>query len=458
MKESRAASAAHATAITRALPDIRLPAPRARPWLLAAARFLAWPYLRLAQGNSKVAIRNGERLVEAFRAALSQETRLIVAFRHPYGDEAQVLGWLFLRGVELEAKRLGVSLPRRPHALFVHGYEVPRWSGALVRWMLPRMGAMPVHHAKMDREGMDRIRRAIEAGGYPVALAPEGQVSYASDRVPRLEQGTMRLGLAAADDLAKKGREEPVLVLPLSVHRRYPPRSAADLERLLAALERALGYSRDLGKYPVRERLGRARDELIGRAERFYGLSPEPMSLLEERLAGVVLEAVESGERLLDLRHKPEALIDRVYGIRQKGWDLIYLAGDPRALPPLDRALADRRAAEAWYAMRHMELADFAWYFRTELPPEASFGDGASSAALIEYAENLWDFANRLMGGAISGRKNLRPHESVIIAAEPINLSARLADYHGDRRLCAERATADLAAAYNTCIEEFIHG
>jgi hypothetical protein len=414
----------------------------------------------LAQGNSAIDIRGSERLVEAFRAALAKETRLIIAFRHPYGDEAQVLAWLFLCGVEKEARRLGVRLPRRPHALFVHGYEVPRWSGALVRWMLPRMGAMPVHHAKIDREGMARIRRAIEDGDYPLALAPEGQVSYASDRLPRLEQGTMRLGLAAADDMAKKGREEPVLVLPLSVHRRCAARSTASLGRLIAALERALGFPRGVSQDTVGDRLRKARDELVSRAERFYGLSPEALSPLEKRIAAIVLKAVECGERILDIQHRPEALIDRVYGIRQKGWDLIYLAGDPRTLPPVDRALADRRAAEAWYAMRHMELADLSWYFRADLPcPSAHTTDGgAISAELIEYAQNLWDFANRLMGGAISGRKNVRPHASVIIAAETINLSARLADYRSDRRLCVARATADLAAAYTGCIEEFKHG
>jgi hypothetical protein len=48
---------------------------------------------------------------------------------------------------------------------------------------------------------MARITEAMINGRYPLALAPEGQVSYASERLPRLEQGTVRLGLAAADEL-----------------------------------------------------------------------------------------------------------------------------------------------------------------------------------------------------------------------------------------------------------------
>lgn len=446
----------YAKARTRALPDVVLPEPRIRPAVLRLARLLSWPYLRFGLGYAGVELRHPERLVEAFRAFMSGETRLIVAFRHPFVDEPQVLGWVFLRGVQREARRLDIQLPRQPHALFVHGYEVPRWSGFLVRWLLPRMGAMPVHHAKIDLEGMARIRAVIADGPYPLTLAPEGQASYASDRVPRLEAGTMRLGFEAASNLDKAGRPEHVMVLPLSVHRQYGPKAERSLKRLVRRLEAFVGLATMDGRNEDRKsRLLVLRDELIGRAEALYSLKPALGVTPDERLATVVDSAIETGERILGISRGAGDGdgIERVYRIRQVGWDRIYVRPDPRALSALDRAVVDRRAGEAWYAMRHMELADFAWYFRTE-PPETS----APLDLVIEYTQNLWDLANRLAGGAVSGRKNVRPMKAIVVAAEPIDLSKRLQGYRENRRGAASEATAALEAAYISCIEEIRRG
>ena len=163
----------YAKPVTIAYPDVGLREPSISPWALGMARSILGAYLRLALGFERVELRGGDELARAFAGALSGERRLILAFRHPYGDEPQLLSWAFLRGVEREASRAGVRLPARPHAVFVHGYEVPRWGGALIRWLLPRVGAMPVHHSKMDSAGMARIRAAIEDGPYPLALSPE---------------------------------------------------------------------------------------------------------------------------------------------------------------------------------------------------------------------------------------------------------------------------------------------
>lgn len=57
----------------------------------------------------------------------------------------------------------------------------------------------------------------------------------------------------------------------------------------------------------------------------------------------------------------------------------------------LERAVADRASGEAWYAMRHMEPADFGLYLLSDPPA----GD-APLHAVVEYARNLRDFANKL--------------------------------------------------------------
>ena len=476
---------------TRARPDIQLAAPRVNRPLLAIIRVLSGLYLRLALGCRTVQVLQPRVLVDAFRRALSGQARVIVAFRHPFVDEPQILTWLFTRGVGREARSLRERLPRRSHALFVHGYEVPRWSGRVVRALLPRMGALPIHHARMDSAGMARIRQAITDGDYPLALAPEGQVSYTSEAVPRLEPGAVRLGFEAAAALARAGRSEPVLLLPLSVHRRFDRRRAQkSMERVLCDTERFLGLAQTdrqrsaermqgpaqaaprepAAAQGVHARLDRAVEHLVARAEAFYRLQPAavagvgdatPAAVLEAesearadgnrdaRLAAVIEAAVHTGERWLGLSTGGGDTIERVYRIRQAGWDRIYVRDDPRRQAPLDRALADRLAGEAWYAMRHMELADFAWYFRTRVPdPEEPLH------LLVEYVQNVWDFANRLAGGAISGRRTVRPYRTVIVAGRPLDLSARLAQYRSARRAAVADAQQVLRRQFEACIDE----
>ncbi len=426
--------------------------PRVRPWLLLLLQPLSDLYLKWQMGCREVRVLQQAELVRVFQRALAGEIRLIVAFRHPYVDEPQLLGWLFLRGLARLARSSRLRLARRPHALFVHGYEVPRWSGPVVRWLLPRIGALPIHHTKMDRTGMARIRHAITDGDHPVALAPEGQVSYTSEAVLRLEPGTVRLGLDAAQALAERGRAQPVIVLPLSVHRRYDERTARPaLLRLLRQIERFVGVQ-DAQGLCTTARLETAVENVIERSEALYRLEQDEAAIkpdVQIRLDAVVEAAVTSGERILGISRGSGTVIDRVYRIRQIGWDRIYVQHEPRRLSPLEQALADRTAGEAWYAMRHMELADFAWYFRAA-PPTAT----APFDLIAEYVQNLWDFANRLAGGAISGRRPLRPYRALIALGEPIDLSDRLDQYRLSRRETVKRTNDELRARFEACIRE----
>ena len=415
-------------------------------------------------------------MVAAYSAHLSGRARVILAFRHPYGDEAQLMGWVFMRGVAKEARRQRVRLPYAPHALFVHGYEVPRWGGPLIRWLLPRVGAMPVHHAKIDSEGLARIKEAITNGRYPLALAPEGQVSYASEWLPRLEQGTVRLGMSAADELDRAGRSEPIQVIPISIHHRYGPDAILSLEKLVTHILAFAGLKSRPGS-TIRERLESAVEKILSLAEDNYGLgeglgggqssecgqsseripggqSSERIPSRDQRLAQVITKALEAGERILGLSPGAGDPIERVYRIRQAGWDRVFLEGtEPQRLRPLERALADRRAGEAWYAMRHMELVDFCWYFRCEPP-----GETAPLHRMVEYAQNLWDFGSRLAGGAISDRIIVRPKRAVVMISDALDLSTRLPEWRKNRKATVAEMTATLGSAYLTCIEEIRNG
>jgi hypothetical protein len=135
----------------------------------------------------------------------------------------------------------------------------------------------------------------------------------------------------------------------------------------------------------------------------------------------------------------------RMYRLRQLCWDRIFLPRkDPGKMRALERADADLRAGEAWYAARHLELVDFCWYFR-------SFPLPAGDAPLhrrIEYVQNLWDLANRAMGGAYADRKNIPPSRVIIRSSPPIDLSARLERFKQDRRAVIDGTMDELKEAF----------
>ena len=168
--------------------------------MLALLRVLGPLYMKAALRLDGLELRGAEKLVSAWKDFQDGRARLILAFRHPYGDEPQLFSYLFDLIVPREARRLGTALRRRTHARFVHGYEVPLWSGPFVRWLLPRIGAVPVYHARHDSASVTRIRTIAKEDDFPLALAPEGQVSYRSETLPRMENGTARRTSRAPGD------------------------------------------------------------------------------------------------------------------------------------------------------------------------------------------------------------------------------------------------------------------
>jgi hypothetical protein len=127
-------------AITRARPRFAVPALKRSA--LGLMDLLGPAYARFGLGLSSLRFSGADRLAAALGDLAAGRARLVIAFRHPYGD------------------------------------EVPLWSGPLVRWLLPRTGSFPVYHVRLDRSG---------------------QVSYRSESLPRLERGALQLGFGVCD-------------------------------------------------------------------------------------------------------------------------------------------------------------------------------------------------------------------------------------------------------------------
>ena len=439
------------TPIAKAFPDIKIREPRMSKLVLLIVRLLGRLYLFLFYGVARMVLRKEKVLSEAFRRALAGESRCIIAFRHPNGGEPQILSWFFLFRLRVLAARAGVRFIRWPHALFVYSYEVVRWGGWIARFIMPNLGAMPIHHTKMDSQGMARIYNAIVEGPYPLALAPEGQVSYTTDSVPRLEPGTIRIGFNAAQRLKEKNKNCPVEILPVSIHFRFGSWGKLSIELLLRKIEKKCGFSRQNQRnLSFTERLRQCRDHILNVNEVRYQIKGDESHSFEERIEQVINAALETAERMIGVKSEGDFFF-RKYRIRQFCWDRIYLPGADNFndINHIERNMMDLRAGEAWHIGRHQELVDLCWYFRLPLPAEET-----PLHNKVEYVQNLWDFASRTMGGAYSDRVSIFPRRVIIHTSPAINLSERLPFYENNKKAAIEAALTDLEKAYLDSITE----
>ena len=447
-----------AVPVIRALPAIDTAEPRIAPWLIFLARVIGRFYIAGFVGNARIYLDENASgdFIPAVERALSRKSRCIIAFRHQNGWEPQVLMWFTLCRLGKLAGKRGFRFSLPPRLLFVHGYELFRWGGPLVRFMLPRLGAMPIHHIKLDSPGLRRIYNSLQEGPYPLAIAPEGQVSYTLAGEPRVEPGTVRIGLTVAERLLScsgdstrlPGENGPAVeILPVVLYPEYGGKALIAAERLLCRVERICGMvnKRSAPGLPggdvsrLRERFLLCRERILTLNEKRYGLvrgnAARNRADFGVRLDTVIEAALQSAAAILRIGNPPGDIMDRLYTIRQICWDRIFPENtDPASLSGLERADLDLRAGEAWYAARHMELADFSLYFHR--PP------GESPASLVEYAQNLYDFANRTMGGIYGTRKNIAPAAIRIGAAPPINLTEMLLTAAGTDGITREHRKA----------------
>ncbi|MDR1838455.1 MAG: acyltransferase, partial [Treponema sp.] len=154
------------TPIVTASPDIKVREPRISKFVIFLINLLGRLYLFLYFGVVRTVLR-GDSLIDAFKRHLAGESRCILAFRHPNGGEPQILTMFTLFKLGRIAAKKGVRFSRRPHAVFLYGYEVTRYGGWPARYVMPNLGAMPIHHSKVDSTGMKRVYNYITEGDYP---------------------------------------------------------------------------------------------------------------------------------------------------------------------------------------------------------------------------------------------------------------------------------------------------
>jgi hypothetical protein len=461
---------------TRVRPGLPFLPPARNPWLLRFASFGSWLYVRFGNRVFREETHGMERLVRAYQDMQDGRIRLIVAFRHPGVEDGTLVFRLMSGIVNAEARRLGMKLSRPARGYLLYGRDVPEWSGQFLSWMLPLLGAIPVYPGRYDSRSISTLRRYLTDMPHPVALAPEGQVTYHNERVAALEPGTAQLGFWCMEDLKKQSRAEEVAIIPVCTSYHYDPRDWKGLLRLLGRVERESGLTPLEGLVPrdsedprgfaapsAREktfiRVMRVQRHLLGIVEAFYARffgaafpSPsgeETAADLQERLHRVCEAALTVLERFFQVKTRGD-FVQRVLAIRQVGMSWMHRDDIPdvEALSPVERALADRVAQESWLCMRHMEMVDVLEYFRVDyLRPDSSFD------RFVESITDLWDVVNRIKGGNISGRINPFRKTARIVVNEPITVSPLWDQYTENRRKAVAVLTQRIMESFRAVAE-----
>lgn len=114
-----------------ALSFIQMPPPRLNYPIMKLIRLIIKPYMRsLTFYDPEILF--PERFVKAYKKCTDKKIRLILAFRHAYGDDPQLMAALMHYSLPRYAKKIGIALPKFTHAHFIYGAEVPMWSDASV--------------------------------------------------------------------------------------------------------------------------------------------------------------------------------------------------------------------------------------------------------------------------------------------------------------------------------------
>ncbi len=417
-----------------------------------------------------------DRLVEVYKQSQMGRLRLILAFRHPSGDDPFCLAYLLTRILPAAARAHHISLQSPVFAHFLYDRQIILWAGEFVSWLYPKLGGIPIHRGKTDRLALKTARDLLVNGSMPLALAPEGRTNGHSELIDPIESGAAQLGFWAMEDLVKVGRlEEDVAILPIGIQYYYVDEPWGKLEQLLDRIERECGLEVDRHNslVAIGQNDQRAMRKLI--YDRFYKLSQYLLYQMENFYAQfyhydipvrLPLEEIISRtdiaqrfQQLLDFvlavsesyfNLKPKGTkADRCRRIEQAGWNWIYREElqSPSRLSPISRKLADRIATEADLRIWHMRIVEsFIAVTGTYVKDKPTIDRFAEITLL------LWDLVARINGTAPSNRPILGKRRVKMTIGNPIPISDYWDRYKSGRRE-AKQAVVDLTQELQTLMD-----
>ncbi len=407
---------------------------------------------------SRVVCLNLERMVQTQHEFDLGKVRCLYAFRHPTTDDHISLLHLFSKVLPQGARQMGVKLKKPTHTFFVYDRGIPLWAGKVVNWLFPRVGGIPVFRGKPDRQAMKTMREHLLHGAFPLAIAPEGGTNGQSELVADLEPGVVQLGFWTAEDLAKAGRPEQVVIVPLGVQYEYDQSSWQYFDRLLMSLERDCGMDKpqplpsdrlqrlhDLGLFLL--------DWVAQYYQRFYpnhAVSWDTSWDVAQKLQAISDTILRVAESHFAMQAKGTAR-DRCRQLEQAVWDQVFRSDlDLARISPLELGFANQLAREASASLWHVRLAE------SILPVVGDYAaQHPSPSRLVEMLLLIWRAIARVKLLPLGKSPYMGRRKLILSVGQPISVSAQLPLYQTSReqaRRCISQITQQLQQALTDLI------
>ena len=369
-----------------------------------------------------------EHLYQGIKAHYSGHSRLLILFRHVGKEDAPAVLGSIVMNLPRWCRKHGKPLDKKPHAHFLYGKDVLNWAGPTSRWLLPRIAGIPVINHKVYKPSIDAIRYALKEGRFPLAFAPEGQVTYHMYKCADIAAGATVFARWAREELIRQAKKGKVIILPVAVGYEYKKSFKNIIHENLKVLSNILGIiiPKELG---LKDSLIFTADKLVSTLEKLYHETcprvmhtPAASETIRQRVENLCSSILHYAENILEVtKHGP--MLERVFRLRYKIINTIYREDiDPETLPPLERTWADFRAFHASMLKRHEEIVDALEY----LDPQYII-DNPSEIRMAEFSMILRDVTNRVNGGNIKSRYSPKGKTALLLFGSPIEMS--LSDY-----------------------------
>ncbi|MFA5448052.1 MAG: hypothetical protein WC233_07220 [Sphaerochaeta sp.] len=350
------------------------------------------PYMRFALGIRQVRRFNNEIASDQINRFKEGQTRLILAFRHTAVEDAP----LVLMGV------------KQSHIAFLYGRDVLNWAGAVTKILFPRLGFIAVQNRATNREGMHYLRHSAKEGRFPLALAPEGQVTYHAHRTAPIEAGVANLALWAEQE----GKE--VIILPVAIAYRYAKETNALVTNLLERWYEESEVQSMQGS--LIEQLAYACEACLKLVASWWEVPLGTEGSFVERRDELCSTLLAHGERLAELPPLDASILDRLFRLRFKGEDTLFTV-EASSLAPLQRSKLEARQQIAHIYLRINQCVDVLEY----LDP-SYITENPTPSRMAEVALTLLDVLNRLRGGTINTRYSPKGKEGGLYFGNPITV------------------------------------
>ncbi|PKL28101.1 MAG: hypothetical protein CVV46_08015 [Spirochaetae bacterium HGW-Spirochaetae-2] len=375
-------------------------------------------YLRILEGVRHVEIADAELLIDELERFYNGEQRLVIAFRHVAKEDAPVMMYALNRKLQRMIRKRNRTRRKEDriiaHARFLYGSDVLDWAGKAAAWLFPKIGCVPVQNRGNNKNGLDILRREMHDGTFPIALAPESQVTYHMYRCSPLAAGVASLAVWGGSD------DKEVTIMPVAIGYRHGDDPLQVIRNVMHRWEQQTGlHLQNPESRPPLALLHEATQLTVELLEQLYAIDRKEDTVnLRERILHICEIAMRKAE-MLALVEPQGSLLDRLFRIRYSAVEAIHPHRfNPNQLPQLGRSIADFHALEAHVYARHSQLVDVLQYV-----DPSYIAAPCSTGRACEYALSLLDVLNRVQGGNINTRYSPKGKKALVSVGSPVRVS-----------------------------------